>query len=268
MELQILISKKGTKVVSATNLYAVLELPAHHYGTNVKRWLNDVYEFSDGIRKPVKMRDFAYRKSGGNPVLKDYYFTVELAKLITLNSKSKVKQKYANRLLSLEDKVESAELLSKDQVMTVLELAKAMSLVSCQLASERNHLETYEKRNKNSAANWWKYRSSILGYSSNKLRNKMKTIGEKISGKSQRQMLMRLDKHELVRTGIIDLFMAMGKTERYAKNLGDLAKIFARELRLDIVDDRKSPSLFNNNVNPGLLNEIRGSKKGNFLGLW
>lgn len=268
MDLQVYISKKGTKVVTATNLYHVLELPAQHYGTNVKKWLSDVYEFHNGIRKPVKMQDYALRKVEDNPVLDDYYITVELAKMITLNSKSKLKQKYAKRLLMLEDKVESAELLTKDQVLTVLELAKAMSLLSCQEASERHHLNVYEKRNQNSPANWWKYRSSILGYSAKKLRGKMKKIGQVINGKSQRQMLLHLDKYELVRTGIIDLFMGMGKSERYAKNLGELAKIFAKELKLDIVDDRSAPSLFNSDINSGLVNEIRGSKKGNYLGLW
>ena len=35
-------------------------------------------------------------------------------------------------------------------------------------------------------------------------------------------MLMQVDKYEMIRTGVIDLFIAMGKTERYARNLGDL----------------------------------------------
>ena len=66
------------------------------------------------------------------------YISVELAKLITLNSKSKVKQKYAKWLFSLEDQVENAELLTKEQVLAALELAKAMSLMSCQEACEKN----------------------------------------------------------------------------------------------------------------------------------
>ena len=134
MELQLLVSKKGTKVVTATNLHMVLELPNHHYATNVRKWLNDIYEFKDGIRKPIRMTDYASRKNKDNPITDDYYISVELAKLITLNSRSKVKQKYAKWLFSLEDQVENAELLTKDQVLAVLELTRAMGLVSCQEA--------------------------------------------------------------------------------------------------------------------------------------
>ena len=270
MELQILTSKKGTKVVTATNLHYVLQLPNHHYAANVKKWLNDVYEFKDGIRKPVMLRDFAKRSVKDNPVLQDYYISVELAKLITLNSKSKVKQKYAKWLFSIEDRLENAELLSKDQVMAVLELTKAMGLMSCQEACERQHLKTYEERNSGSAANWWKHRSQILGYSVDRLKKKMKLLGKSSSGKSQRQMLQQLDKHEMVRTGVVDLFMAMGKNERYARNLGDLAKFFAKELKLDIVDDRKGNNLsFSSpNINPDLIHQLKAFKKEGVLALW
>jgi len=267
MELQILISKKGTKVVTASNLYQVLGLPNHHYATNLKKWMNEVYEFRDGIRKPLRMEDFAKRPVK-NALLDDYYFSVELAKLITLNSKSKVKQKYAKWLLSMENKVENAELLTMEQVVGVLELAKIMGLVSCQTAAEQNHLKTYEKRNKGKASNWWQFRASLLGYSVNKLQKKVGQLGKSFKGKTQRQLLMELDKYEMVRTAVVDLFMALGKTERYAKNLGKLAKIFASELNVDIFDDRNAAPIFQPHLNGDLVNEVKGLKKGGFLKLW
>jgi phage anti-repressor protein len=268
MELQILISKKGTKVVRASELYQVLELPGAQYVRNVKKWLNDVYEFRDGIRKPEKLQDYAPR-STKDALMEDYYFTIELAKLITLNSHSRVKQKYARYLFSLEDKVENAELLTKEQVVAVLEMAKAMGLVSCQTASQQRHLETYEQRNGGSAANWWQFRSRLLGYSPDELRQKAEKSGKPAKGKSQRQLLMALDKYEMVRTAVIDLFMGMGKSERYARNLGDLAKIFARELNVDIFDDRPgtAPS-FLPRVNSAVVREIKGQEKGALLALW
>jgi phage anti-repressor protein len=98
MELVVLESKKGTKVVSATNLHHALKLPNAQYGANVRRWLRDLYEFSDGgIRKPQAMRDYARRPRPGEPV-EDYYITLELAKLIALRTTSKVKLKYARML--------------------------------------------------------------------------------------------------------------------------------------------------------------------------
>ncbi len=268
MELQVLVSKKGTKVVTATNLHQVLQLPNHHYATNVRKWLNDVYEFKDGIRKPVKLRDFADRRNSGASIVDDYYLSVELAKLITLNSRSKVKQKYAKWLFSLEDQVENAELLTKEQVLAVLELTRAMGLVSCQEASERRHLEVYSERNGGKASNWWKHRSAVLGYSVDRLRERMKQVGKSIRGKSQRQMLMHVDKYEMIRTGVIDLFMALGKSDRYARNLGDLAKIFARELGVEIFDDRESADAFAPKVDPKLVHQVKAFERNGLLGLW
>lgn len=99
MELEILESKHGTKVVSVSNLYQVLQLPARQYGINLRRWMKDLYEFRDGIRRPQPLRDFAKRPRPGEPV-EDFYLTLELAKLIALRTNSKKKLKYA-RILEL-----------------------------------------------------------------------------------------------------------------------------------------------------------------------
>ena len=257
MELQVLISKKGTKVVIASNLHAVLQLADHHYSMNVRKWLDEVYEFQDGIRRPVKMQDYAVRKIKDNPVMKDYYLSAELAKLITLSSRSKLKQKYARYLLEVMNEEERVDQLTQEQVETVLDLTKAMSTLSCQEASEKRHLAIYEKRNGGSAANWWKYRASILGYSAEKLKREMEKIGTEIKGKTQRQMLMQIDRHELIRMGIIDLFLGMGKSAEYAKVMGDLAKRFAQEMNIDVVDDKQGGNLFGPNAKPEIVHQLR-----------
>lgn len=97
MKLEILESKKGTKVVVASNLHAALKLPVRQYGALVRKWLRDVYEFPDGIRRPQIYRDFAKRPRPGEP-LEDFYLTLELAKLIALRTNSKDKLKYARLL--------------------------------------------------------------------------------------------------------------------------------------------------------------------------
>lgn len=268
MNLQILTSKKGTKVVTASNLHAVLQLANHHFAMNIKKWLDDVYEFRDGIRKPEKMRDFARRKINENPILDDYYLSVELAKLITLNSRSKVKQKYAKWLFSIEDKVENAELLTYDQVVAVIELTKTLGLVSCQEACEQQHLKVYEDRNGGNASNWWSYRASILDYSIDRLKEKMTTTGTSVKGKSTRKLLMKTDKYEMIRTGVIDLFMAMGKSDRFSRNLGDLAKLFAKELHVDIFDDRGALPAFAPEVNREIVEQVKHLEKNGILGVW
>ncbi|HMX39759.1 MAG TPA: hypothetical protein PK971_02405 [Saprospiraceae bacterium] len=97
MQLEVLESKKGTKVVTAANLHAALRLPVRQYGALVRRWLKDVYQFDDGIRRPQLYRDFARRPRPGEPI-EDFYVTLELAKLIALRTNSKEKMKYARLL--------------------------------------------------------------------------------------------------------------------------------------------------------------------------
>jgi len=239
MELQILVSKKGTKVVTATNLHQALQLLDHHYSMNIKKWLTDIFDFRDDIRKPVKMQDYAPRQIKDAPLVEDYYLSVEFAKLIALRSKSKVKLKYAKWLQShVEAELQNPDLLSHEQAMAVLDLVKVMTSVSCQEEYERQHLKLYEERNGGSASNWWHHRAQILGYSSEELREKVYQIGKRANGKSQRQLLMQVDQYEMIRIGVIDLFVVMGKSEAYARSMGDLAKAFARELQVEIKDDR------------------------------
>ncbi len=268
MELEVFVSKKGTKVVTASNLHQVLELPKSQYAANLRKWLSDVYEFRDGIRKPRKMKDYAERRCSSK-LLDDYYLTVELAKLITLNSRSKKKQKYARHLLQLEDQVEHAELFTKEQVLALLDLARVMGLVSCQQATEARHLETYKERNGGRPHRWWEFRASLLGYSRSELEKALRRKGRSTKRKNLRELLFEYDKYEMVRMAVIDLFMALGKSERYAKNMGDLAKIFARELRVEIFDDREEvPEAFLPPVNKELVEEIKGSRAGRLLTLW
>ena len=256
MDLAIYISKKGTKVVLATDLHQSLQLPDHHYATNIKKWLNDLYEFNDGIRKPLRMQEFAPRKTEEEVLWQDYYLSVELAKQIVLRAKSKFKQKYA---LQLADEVEEGLIhgLSPEQFKHLVEVTRAMTLVSCQEEFERRHLRTYKERNNNSAANWWKYRAGVMGYTTDELREKLRRRGlGSISG-NQRQLLAQIDPLELVRAGVIDLFMAIGKSQQYACRMGDLAKSFAQIMELQVIDDHQKVDLFTEAVDPNLVHQLK-----------
>ena len=267
MNLVILTSKKGTKVVTASNLHHALKLPAHNYNRNIKKWLSDYYAFKDDVRQPIAMRDFAERKFELSKH-KDYYLSLELAKLITLNSDSEVKQKYGKWLLSFEQNGPKEETLTKDQIVSVLELTKVMGLISCQQSVERQHLLKYEKQ-KGYSYEWWQYRAKLLGYSVDELKEKMYEIGNTFRGKNIRQMLMKVDKYEIIRMAVIDLFIALGKSRSYAKNIGDLAKYFAQELKVEIWDDRDSDIDFSSNkVNMQLVREIKSLHKGGRLSQW
>lgn len=264
MELQILVSKKGTRVVTATNLHQALRLPNHKYNSNIEKWLSDVYAFKDDVRKPIELKDFSIRERKHSK-LKDYYISIELAKLITLNSNSGVKLRFAKWLMSLQEQVENAELLTKEQVLAVLELSKVMGLVSCQKSVEQQHLKQYEAHN-GSAYQWWQYRAQLLGYSAETLQQKMQEVGKNYKGKNLLQMLVNVDKYEVVRMSIIDLFIALGKSYSYAKNMGDLAKIFAREMKVEVWDDRGSDINFGtSHLNQELIAEVKNFQYGHSL---
>jgi phage anti-repressor protein len=270
LEIQVLISKKGTKVVTASQLHQVLDLPRQQYAVNVRRWIKDTYNFSDGIRRPVAMKDYGVRKWKDNPIMEDYYLTIELAKLVALHARSKVKMSVARQLAAQEEPAAHGWLLSREQVLAVLDLTKAMGLVSCQEACEKRHLAVYASRNGGRATDWWQYRSEVLGYSVEALREHLRKSGRKVSGKNQRQLLMSADKYEIIRVAVIDLFMAMGKTEGYARVMGDLAKTFAAEMHIDIYDDREAGLAldFTPAVNPAIVQEVKAGKKGAVLANW
>ena len=255
MDLQILISQKGTKVVTATNLYMVLGLPDHHYAANIKKWINDIYEFSDGIRKPQALKDFAKRVLKGNSILKDFYLSLEFAKLISLKSNSKQKLKYAQWLQSKSTDDRLDNLITPEEVSTAIELAQSMRVIDYQKTCEREHLQTYSSRNGGSAANWWRYRSQILGYDTKQVHQKAKTLG-KDKSTNVREVLLGYDKYELIRTGVIDLFMALGKSEAYAKKMGDLTKSIAKKLNIHIIESQHQENNLQPMVNSYLLNKV------------
>ncbi|AEE50044.1 hypothetical protein [Haliscomenobacter hydrossis] len=261
MEIAVFTSQKGTKVVTAMDLHQMLELGNHHYGVNVRRWLKDVYQFQDGIRRPVVMKDYALRKQKDLSVVEDYYLSVELAKLIALQSKSKAKLKLARYLQEIEHTEGSQMPLNREEVMNMIELVKAMSMRSCQEAAEQRHLDVYTNRNGNSSGNWWNYRASLMGYSAEDLRTRMENKGIGSKGKTQRQMLQYLDPLETIRTAIIDHFMALGKMAAFARAMGDLAKNLAQQLELEIFDDRLAGNMFAPEINTALVQQVKSMQR-------
>lgn len=264
MELQILISKKGTHVVTASNLHDALQLPAHKYNQHVARWISDIYTFSDDIRTPEKLKDFAPRQLKLSK-RKDYYLSIELARQVVMHSNSKVKKEYAKYLKRAEERRKQETKFSKDQIVTVLELTKAMGLISCQKSVEREHHKKFEQQGSYSSS-WWEYRAQLLGYSANELQSKMQQVGKNYNGKNLLQMLIFLDKYEIIRMAVIDLFLALGKPTIYAKNMGDIAKVFAKELKIEIFDDRKTTlKLLPEDINPQMVEEVKTLNATNLL---
>lgn len=102
--LQVLKSKKGTKVVIASQLHRALRIPMFKFNRNVSRWINDVFAFDDDMRSPVEFKDFGERKFEFGKQ-KDYYLSLEFARLICLQAEtdSKTKLDLAKYIAALED---------------------------------------------------------------------------------------------------------------------------------------------------------------------
>lgn len=245
MDLTIHTSRKGTRVIKATELHRALGLNDNHYQTNVRYWLKDVYAFADGIRRPLVMKDYAGDPKCKGNVVKEYWLCVEFGKLIALSTKSKTKQVVANKLAKEEEAFPEHVQLSLEQTLELLEQVKAMARFTCQKAAESRHLAHYTRK-RGSADYWNHYRKDkIVGTTMADLREQLKRRNVKTSGKLELRDLLKIyDSYELIRIGITDHYAALGNSLTYCLQLGELAKALAQQLRLEIVDDRQGDLLF------------------------
>jgi hypothetical protein len=245
MELTIHISKKGTRVVKATALHRALGLADHHYQNNVRQWIKDIYQFADGIRRPEGLRDFARSPQSRGELMQEYYFAVEFAKLVALASRSRIKQAVATKLAKEEDVYPEHVKLSATETLELLEQTKALARISCQRAAESRHLAYYTAKRGN--ADYWNNfrREQVVLTTMADLREELNRRNAKIPGRADlRDLLQRVNPYELIRIGIVDHYAALGNSLTYAQQLGSLAQELARQLKLEIVDDRKGDILF------------------------
>lgn len=103
-QIQVLISKKGTRVVIASHLHQALRIPMFKFNRNVSKWIKGIYAFEDDMRAPAEFKDYGERKFEFGKQ-KDFYLSIEFARLICLQAEadSKVKLELAKHLASLED---------------------------------------------------------------------------------------------------------------------------------------------------------------------
>lgn len=245
MELTIHISKKGTRVVKATQLHRALGLNDNHYQTNVRQWIKDVYQFADGIRRPEGLRDFAKDPKCRGKLMQEYYFAVEFAKLVALSTRSKIKQAVATKLAKEEDVYPEHVKLSATDTLELLEQVKAMARISCQKAAESRHFAYYSS--KRGSGDYWNHfrHEQVVLTTMAELKEELARRDVKTTGRHDlRDLLQRVNPYELIRIGVVDHYAALGNSLPYAQQMGSLAQELARQLRLEIVDDRKGDLLF------------------------
>lgn len=231
MKPEFLVSKKGTVVITASQLWELMGGKEDRFESAISQWLSDVYEFDEVIRKPLRNTDYGLRKLGEevSQAVDDYYLTLSLAKQIVLRSNLKNKLEIAKRIKAKEVNSGLRKNFTSEEIVEIVHLCRAMTDESFQLKSEERHFDLFKNR-KGNAAYWWRYRAEILGISIGRMKKWMERRGIVVNGKSSREIIKSYDGYELIRIGVIDYLIAQGKHWQYARQAGELAKLFTKEL--------------------------------------
>lgn len=218
-------------------MYFYIMIQLKEYNNNKFASAKDVYDFlevkrrfSEWIKPSIKNAslkegiDFVTYKlqsTGGRPII-DFLLTERSAIRIVLQSRMPKSIELENIIVKAFKEKQTGILLNADQVAALTDMVKAMTLISVQKESENKHYAFFNQPKK-----WWDYRANLLGYSTDSLKKEMIEINKRY--KSQRQALVNLRPSELIRTGVIDLLIALGKGEEYALNVANFAQIIAEK---------------------------------------
>ncbi|RZK27479.1 MAG: hypothetical protein EOO61_23390 [Hymenobacter sp.] len=160
----------------------------------------------------------------------EWAIQLDMAKHIAMVQKSTLGRELREYLTFLDKKVQDGKLLSHEQIKALFEICKVLGYFTVQKYLEREHYDFFNKPKK-----WWKHRAKLLGYEKADLEEMVKAIG--IRYVNERQALFHIDRKKLLRATIIDLFMAMGKGEEYAKNVARFVESIAAEIDPPVYDD-------------------------------
>lgn len=199
-------------------------------------------DFSSWIKNSIERAeledgtDFTPKKgksTGGRKSI-DYLLLRDSALSITMMSGGKLAGIVRKKLIELYNQHDSGKAFTNEQIEALMDLSRAMTLISIQKEVERRHFNIYNDR-----YTWYQYRAALLGYNTDDVIKAMQKVNKKHH--SMRTSLMKLDANELIRVGVIDFMITLGKSEEYAKNVGNLCKKMAEKMKLGniIWDDTK-----------------------------
>jgi phage anti-repressor protein len=173
-------------------------------------------------------------ESNGGRRGKEYLLTKDAAINIIVMSGGQFARQLRERVLNLYKQHETGLAYTSEQIESLIDISKALTLVSIQKEVERKHFDLFNNRYE-----WHSYRASVLGYSTEDVVNAMRKVNKKHH--SMRASLLALNANELIRVGVIDFMVAIGKDLEYATNCGELCKKIASKMELGriIWDDTK-----------------------------
>ncbi len=226
-----IIKSENRNLISARELYSELGIK-RDYST----WIKQSIE-----RAELELgKDFTPQKgksTGGRPTI-DYLLDRDAALTVIMMSGGQFASKLRKVVIELYNQHDTGLAFTSQQIEALMDLSRAMTLVSIQKEVEKRHFDIY-----NDKYTWYQYRAALLGYSTNDVIEAMQKVNKKHH--SIRTSLVKLDANELIRTGVIDFMVAMGKTNEYATNVGNLCKSMAMKMKLGniIWDDTKDNPL-------------------------
>jgi anti-repressor protein len=246
-------SKKGTPFVIASDLHRELEI-----GTPLAIWFPRMIEY--GFTENIDYYQFNINvklEQGGNTVRYDWSVHIEMAKHIAMIQRSTRGKALREYFLDLERKRNQGELLTREQIIALIEITNVLGLFSMQEYLHDEHFNVFTLTNKPNE--WWAHRAWIFGFSAKDLREMVEALGKKY--RNQQQALFHIDKFELVRIATVDLFMAMGKSQEYALNIGRTAEDLSKTMGIEIYDDRDLPLNFTTERQKNMIDQIKNRRQ-------
>ncbi|MEZ0484322.1 antA/AntB antirepressor family protein [Fibrella aquatica] len=250
--IQIHHSKKGTPYIVASDFHRELSID-----TPLEIWFPQMiaYGFGEGdyfqYSEDVKMPD-------GNVVSRlNWSVKLEMAKNIAVIQRSPQGKALREHLIELERKLTEGVLLTREQILALIDITKVMGFFSVQAYLETEHHDLFVLANKSD--NWWSYRALLFGFGKAELKEMVEALGKKYQ--NQRQALYIIDKYELIRIATIDLFLALGKTREYALNIGRTANELAQTMGIQIYEDRGMALDFTTDREKAMIDQIKNRKQ-------
>lgn len=199
-------------------------------------WIKQSIERAE-LEKEKDFTTFKEESTGGRPII-DYLLVRDAALTVIMMSGGEFASKLRKEVIELFNQHDAGLAFTAQQIEALMDLSKAMTLISIQKEVEKKHFGMY-----NDKYTWYQYRAALLGYGTNDVIEAMRKVNKKHH--SMRASLIQLDANELIRVGVIDFMVAMGKTEEYAINTGNLCKSMAEKMKLGniIWDDTKENPL-------------------------
>lgn len=226
-----IIKSENRNLISARELYLELGI-RRDYST----WIRQSIERAE-LEENKDFTSFKGESTGGRPTI-DYLLVRDSALTVIMMSGGQFASKLRKTVIELYNQHDTGLAFTASQIEALMDLSRAMTLVSIQKEVEKKHFAIY-----NDKYSWYQYRAALLGYSTNDVIEAMQKVNKKHH--SIRASLVQLDANELIRTGVIDFMVAMGKTNEYATNVGNLCKSMASKMKLGniIWDDTKENPL-------------------------